>query len=222
LRAFVVLAKIIIPDFLRVIDRTAEEKAGIVEILNNLLPVQESSLPAPSKAWSALTVEKIGTSNAARSIGRQINGANLSYIEVVTEEEQRIVYYALSAGERARDVKLRIDVVGEAEQMINGVIYRDARALMSDVPPDPGFTSLPVIRDANTVRVREFGRYHDSERLIATVIKRDMQGRSLRSMNVFTLMDTCRSCGGVVLPRLKLDFPGASFSVTFLRNYGAS
>ncbi|MGN2432866.1 deaminase domain-containing protein [Pseudomonas syringae] len=221
-RAFVELAKSSIPDFLRVTDRTAEEKAGIVEILNNLLPVQESSLPAPSKAWSALTVEKIGTSNAARSIGRQINGANLSYIEVVTEEEQRIVYYALSAGERARDVKLRIDVVGEAEQMINGVIYRDARALMSDVPPDPGFTSLPVIRDANTVRVREFGRYHDSERLIATVIKRDMQGRSLRSMNVFTLMDTCRSCGGVVLPRLKLDFPGASFSVTFLRNYGAS
>ena len=221
-KKFVELARNSIADFLRITERTAEEKESVVEILNTLLPVQESSVPAPSAAWNALTVEKIGTSKAAKSIARQINGANLSYIEVVTEEEQRIVYYALSAGEKASAVKLRIDVVGEAEQVINGVIYRDARALMKNLPPDPGFTSLPVIRDADTVRIREFGRYHDSERLIATVIKRDMQGRSLRSMKVFTLMDTCRSCGGFVLPRLKLDFPDARFSVTFLRNYGAS
>ncbi|RMO97513.1 hypothetical protein ALQ33_01951 [Pseudomonas syringae pv. philadelphi] len=219
---FVELAKNSIPDFLRITERTAEEKAGVVEILNTLLPVQEGSLPAPSKAWNALTVEKIGTSNAAKSITRQVNGANLSYVEMVTEEGQRIVYYAISGGERASGIRLGIDVAGEAEQVVNGVIYRDARALMKDVPPDPGFTSLPVIRDADKLRVREFGRYLDSERLIATVIKRDMQGRSLRSMKVFTLMDTCRSCGGVVLPRLKLDFPDVSFSVTFLRNYGAS
>ncbi|RML39567.1 hypothetical protein ALQ95_01590 [Pseudomonas syringae pv. ribicola] len=92
---------------------------------------------------------------------------------------------------------------------------------MAGRQPDPGFTSLPVIRDVDHLVVRSFGRYLDSERLIATVLKDDMASTKLTHIKVFTVMDTCRSCGGFVLPRLKLDFPDAQFSVTYLKPYQA-
>jgi hypothetical protein len=41
----------------------------------------------------------------------------------------------------------------------------------------------------------------------------------VRSIDVFTLFSTCRSCGGYVLPRLRLDYGKASFSVSWLVDY---
>nr|WP_234829168.1 deaminase domain-containing protein [Pseudomonas coronafaciens] len=102
------------------------------------------------------------------------------------------------------------------------MIYRDARARMAGRAPDPGFTSLPVIRDAGRLVVSKFERHLDSERLIATIFKEDMASTRLTHIKVFTVMDTCRSCGGFVLPRLKLDFPEAQFSVTYLKDYQGS
>lgn len=155
----------------------------------------------------------------ANKISRQISGTNLAYMIIETEADERFVYYALSGGEKAKPLKLKLDVADSTEHVIEGVTYRDARARMVGRAPDPQFTSLPVVRNADNVIIRDFLRYVDSERLIATIVKEDMEGTTIRHIQVFTLMDTCRSCGGMVLPRLKLDYPGASFSVTYLKAY---
>jgi hypothetical protein len=44
-------------------------------------------------------------------------------------------------------------------------------------------------------------------------------GAAITRMHFFTLMDTCNSCGGFVLPRLKLDYPQADFSVSYILPY---
>ncbi|WP_295476729.1 deaminase domain-containing protein [uncultured Pseudomonas sp.] len=216
-KQFVELAKRSIPDFKRVAERSLPEQQHIVEVLNHLLPVQGSKA-----RWEVLDLNTVQTPRAAQNILKQIKGANLSFIQVHTEAGQRIVYYALSGGERARDLKLQLDVTGSTERVLDDVIFRDARARMLGREPDPSFTSLPVVRDADRLLVREFGRQLDSERLIATVLKEDLAGTPLTHIKVFTVLDTCRSCGGFVLPRLKLDFPDALFSVSYLKDYALS
>ncbi|QHF01107.1 hypothetical protein N015_01260 [Pseudomonas asturiensis] len=216
-KRFVNLTRESIPDFKKVAQRSVPEQQHIAEVLNNLLPVQGSQAK-----WTALTLDNIGTPSAANSIQRQIKGANLSFAQVSTEAGERMVYYALSGGRRAKNLNLKLDVAEKAEQVFDGVIYRDARARMANRLPDPGFTSLPVLRDAERTVVSEFPRLQDSERLIATVLKEDLASTPITDIKVFTLMDTCRSCGGFVLPRLKLDFPDAQFSVTYLKDYGKS
>jgi hypothetical protein len=128
------------------------------------------------------------------------------------------VYYALAAGKKAKRLKLQVESDGP-ETLIDGVAYRDARAITRDRGPDPDFVSLPVTRSAESLVVDDFPRHLDAERLLATVVRADMEGIALRSINVFTFLDTCPSCGGFVLPRLKLDFPGVPFSVTYLSEY---
>lgn len=212
-REFVALAKESIPDFKIIGERTLPEQQHAMEILNHLLPVQGS------KKWLPLDLKTLVLPATANKISRQISGANLAYMIIETEADERFVYYALSGGEKAKPLKLKLDVADSTEHVIKGVTYRDARARMSGRAPDPQFTSLPVVRHADNVIIRDFLRYVDSERLIATVVKEDMEGTAIRHIQVFTLMDTCRSCGGMVLPRLKLDYPGASFSVTYLKHY---
>ncbi len=214
---FVTLAKSSIRDFRQIAHRTLPEQQHIVEVLNQLLPV-----PGGSSQWETLTLEHLVKPRAAKNIMKQTKGANLAFAQVYTERGERIVYYSLSGGEKAKSLALKLDVAGRTEVRIDGVIYRDARALMAARGPDLTFTSLPVVRDVNHVSVREFSRHLDSERLIATVLKQDMQGTRISHIRVFTVLDTCRSCGGMVLPRLKADFPDAVFSVTYLKNYGAS
>ncbi|HEY0285518.1 MAG TPA: deaminase domain-containing protein, partial [Pseudomonas sp.] len=214
-KKFVGLARASIPDFHKVGTLSGPDQQQVIEILNQLLPVQGAKA-----VWTPLTLETIGLPDAAKDIMNQAKGANLSYMLVETEAGERIVYYSFSGGRRAQFLKLRPEMAPGTDNLIDGIIYRDVRALMKDVEPDPWFTSLPVVRDAEHLIVREFGRYLDSERLIATVLRRDMTGVPLRHIKVFTLMDTCRSCGGFVLPRLKLDFPEARFSVGYLKNYG--
>ncbi|MEE5115782.1 deaminase domain-containing protein [Pseudomonas alliivorans] len=216
-KRFVDLARASIPDFRKIAERTLPEQQHIVDILNRLMPVQGSKAK-----WEMLSVQSVVTPKAARNILDQVKGANLSFVQVYTESGERMVYYALSGGLKAKALKLQVDLAESAERVIDGVVFRDARARMAGRLPDPGFTSLPVVRDADRLVVREFGRQVDSERLIATVLKEDLASTRLTHIKVFTVMDTCRSCGGFVLPRLKLDFPDAQFSVTYLKDYGRS
>ncbi|MBN6716384.1 hypothetical protein JSY17_20535 [Pseudomonas capsici] len=216
-KKFVELTRQCIPDFKTIAQRSVPEQQHIIEVLNRLLPV------AGSKGkWEALNLQSIVTPRAAKAILSQIKGANLSFAQVYTGAGERVVYYALSGGEKARGLKLRLDVADTTEQILDGVIFRDARARMAGRRPDPGFTSLPVVRDASHTVIRNFSRDLDAERLIATVLKEDMAVTRLTHIRFFTVLDTCRSCGGFVLPRLKLDFPDALFSVTYLKNYTLS
>lgn len=215
-KKFFRLAKNSISDFRKIVDRGIPERQHIVEVLNQLLPVQGNTAP-----WEILTYNTIVVPKVAKKIMRQVNAANLAFAQVYTVQGERIVYYSLSGGYRARNVALRLDVAGRTETRINGVIYRDARARMASRAPDMTFTSLPVVRHPGYLTIREFDRHLDSERLIATVLKEDMMGKDVTRIHVFTVLDTCRSCGGMVLPRLKADFPGAAFSVTYLKKYGA-
>ncbi|GFM67285.1 hypothetical protein PSCICJ_34030 [Pseudomonas cichorii] len=213
-KKFVELARQCIPDFKKIAQRSVPEKQHIMEVLNRLLPVAGSKVE-----WEALNIQSIVTPRATKAILRQIKGANLSFAQVYTESGERVVYYALSGGEKAKPLKLRIDSAETTEQILDGIIFRDARARMAGRYPDPRFTSLPVVRDASRTVIRDFNRALDAERLIATVLKEDMATTRLTHIRFFTVLDTCRSCGGFVLPRLKLDFPDALFSVTYLKNY---
>ncbi|MEE4159604.1 deaminase domain-containing protein [Pseudomonas viridiflava] len=213
-KKFVDLVKASVPDFRKVAERSLPEQQHIVEVLNKLLPVQGSKAK-----WEALNLQSVVTPKAAKTVLGQIKGANLAFAHIHTESGERIVYYALSGGQRAKDLRLQLDMAEGSERVIDGVIFRDARARMAGREPDPTFTSLPVVRDANHLVVREFSRHVDSERLIATIIKQDMASTPLVHIKFFTVLDTCRSCGGFVLPRLKLDFPDALFSVTYMKNY---
>nr|WP_122315106.1 deaminase domain-containing protein [Pseudomonas cichorii] len=216
-KRFVELARQSIPDFRKVAQRSIPEQQHIVEVLNRLLPV-----PGSRARWEALSLESITTPRAVRNILRQVKGANLSFAQVYTESGERVVYYALSGGEKAKALNLQLDTTETTEHVLDGIIFRDARARMAGRLPDPRFTSLPVVRDASRLVIREFNRHLDSERLIATVLKEDMASVRLSHIRFFTVLDTCRSCGGFVLPRLKLDFPGAEFSVTYMKDYTLS
>ena len=214
---FVELARSSIPDFKKITLRTGPEKQHILETLNRLLPVQDSSAP-----WDVLSLESVIAPDAADMIIAQTKPANLSFAQVLTESGDRVVYYSLSGGKKAKNLKLKINTTEATEQVIDGIIYRDARARIGDREPDPRFTSLPVVRDGGNITVRGFRRELDAERLIATALSEDMANTRLTHIRFFTVLDTCRSCGGMVLPRLKLDFPDAEFSVTYLREYKRS
>lgn len=90
---------------------------------------------------------------------------------------------------------------------------------MHNRAPDPDIVSLPVVRHSGRVSVRTYDRYLDSERLIATILKEKHPSNSIYSIHMFTRMNTCRSCGGVVLPQLSLNYADADFWVTYLDQY---
>ncbi|BBH45002.1 deaminase domain-containing protein [Pseudomonas sp. KU43P] len=101
------------------------------------------------------------------------------------------------------------------------VTFIDARAHMRDQAPAPRFTQLPVLRRSDQLIESTHVRTLDSERLIASTLNAHLltQHDQVQYIHVFTLFDTCRSCGGYVLPRLRLDHPSADFSVTWLLPY---
>jgi hypothetical protein len=210
---FVAMTKAFIGDFKPLIERSEEEQRAIVDVLNNLLPVQN-----PKKLWIELDLHNIAAQETKDLIRGQTGGSNVAFVSITTQNGDRAVYYALAAGKKAKRLKLQVESDGP-ETLIDGVAYRDARAITRDRGPDPDFVSLPVTRSAESLVVDDFPRHLDAERLLATVVRADMEGIALRSINVFTFLDTCPSCGGFVLPRLKLDFPGVPFSVTYLSEY---
>lgn len=210
---FVGMTRTFIGDFKQLVERSPDEQQAIVDVLNNLLPVQN-----PKKPWVELNLQNIAVETTQELIRKQTGGSNLAFISVTTQSGDKAVYYALAAGKKAKRLKLQAEA-DSPETLIDGVAYRDARAITRDRGPDPDFVSLPVTRSADSLVVDDFPRHLDAERLLATVVRADMEGRPLRSIKVFTFLDTCPSCGGFVLPRLKLDFPGVPFSVTYMSEY---
>ncbi len=211
-RDFVALAKQSIPDYQMLGISSAAVRSDAAAILNRLLPVQGREI-----GWQALSAESLAQAETAERIQAHINRANLAYAKVQTQDGQQLVYYALSGGKRSRRLRLKADLPDKPDHVFDGVPYIDARQRMQGVTPDPWFTSLPVVRSNSAITIYQFDRYLDSERLLASVMRRDLAAIKLKSIQVFTLLDTCRSCGGFVLPRLKLDFPEAAFSVRYFK-----
>jgi hypothetical protein len=208
-----------VPNFFQFSRFPLPRQQAITERLNALLPVQGKAFPD----WLPLSVESLMEEATAFTIFKQVGSTNLSFAEVTLEGGQQLIYYALSGKRAARKVRLKLDV---PEQPRTGTApqYIDTRRLMQDVEPDPSFSTLPVVPDAATPKVQPFPREQDSERFIATILRQDLlgeaaAGRVVTEIHVFTLFDTCRSCGAVVLPRLRADFPEARFSVSYLLQY---
>ncbi|MDF9616694.1 deaminase domain-containing protein [Pseudomonas entomophila] len=204
----------LISDWKVIGQRNLADKRSTVQVLTELLPIQ-----GKDASWVPLSTVNIDQQDVARMISAQMNNSNLAFASVLTKDGRKFVYYALAGGERAKNLHLKPYRPGQPTQRIGDTTYVDARSLMSGRAPDPGITSLPVIRHAGRVSIRPFDRYLDSERLIATILKEQHPRNSIYSIHMFTRMDTCRSCGGVVLPQLTLNYTDADFWVTYLEEY---
>lgn len=208
-RTFVGLARQRIPDWQALTVAAEDERASVAQILNALLPATGGK-----GTWSGIDAAALALPDAGRPILDHLKGANLAFAEVVDADGTRTIYYALSGGKRARNIHLRA-----TPTLGDGTRFVDARAAMQGVAPLPGITSLPVLRHADDTRTLVFDRGVDSERLIASCIDRHRQPAGFR---LFSLLDTCDSCGGVVLPQLRARFPDATpFSVRYLQEYSA-
>ncbi|WP_165840756.1 deaminase domain-containing protein [Pseudomonas sp. SDI] len=210
-------AKSIIPDWQQVGGRSSAERLHIAGILNNLFPVHAGKVPWPHLNFSSLS----NATASAEVIGQQLKGSNLAYAAIRTRAGEHYVVYALSGGQKYKNLHLKPHLPGQTSRRLGNVTYIDAGALMHGRAPDPDFTDLPVLRSSDRLHVVEHDRRVDSERLIATIIKETFAQKDIATLQVFTRYNTCRSCGGVVLPQLKIEFPGSDFSVTYLQHYDA-
>ncbi|MFJ4144358.1 deaminase domain-containing protein [Pseudomonas sp. NPDC089734] len=208
---YVEMARSLIPDFKKISLQPEARQAAICEVLNHLLPARNKQLSSPG-----FNLETIVQISSANEISRHINLSNLAYVAVETPSGARMVIYALAGGKRAKKIHLKIE---EPRKTIGGVTYIDARAVMQTRAPDPKYTSLPTLRRENTLVVRQHDRQLDSERLIATVMDDELVHDNAARIHFFTLMDSCGSCGGFVLPRVRLNYPNAEFSVTYMLDY---
>lgn len=211
---WVKLTKTLIPDWKPMSQRQGLEQLHATGILGALLPAQ-----GKENLWVPLTHDNIASPDMAKLISKQVGGANLAYAAMQTTSGKRYVYYALSGGKRTKGIRLKPFKQGENSHTVDEVTYIDAGALMKNRSPDPAFTSLPVVRDADRLTIRPFDRHLDSERLIATIVKESHASADLAAIDFFTLLDTCRSCGGVVLPQIALNYPQARVSVSYLLDY---
>jgi len=218
---YVKLVRRIIPDFHKLAQFPVARQQAVTERLNQLLPV--SNKPAPG--WQALTVENLGLESIAKAIFKNVGFTNLAFAEVTLESGEQLLYYALSGKKAARKMQLKLETPGQPRTGGDGEArYIDARRLMEDAPADPTLSSLPVLPDAANPKITPFPREQDSERFIATILRQDLlgaaaNGRVVKEIHLFTLYDTCRTCGGVLMPRLRIDFPDARFSVSYLLDY---
>ncbi len=216
-RSFVAKARTLVPDWQALTTAGEDERASVAAILNALLPAtggKGSLLP--------VTAASLAVPDAGRPILKHLNGANLAFAELVDAHGQRTIYYALSGGQRARRIFLNAH-----PDLGDGTRFVDAREAMRGVEPLHTITSLPVLLGSDGERVlgsdrllhpKEFLRIDDSERAIASCIAQDQTATSFR---LFSLLDTCDSCGGVVVPQLRARFPDATpFSVRYLQTYG--
>lgn len=218
-RQFVEDSRSTIPDWSKLSKRPMDEQQSVVATLNNLLPIQ-----GKEAGWEPFTVEGMQRPEAFDRLNENTGRANLAFAEVETHDGRRRIYYALSDGKRTKNLKTQ-----DAEALTGEVRYVDARKTMRGLPPDPRFTSLPVLRRAGDTRELFHEREKDAERLIASVIFRDLESTDasthlnaddVKSVHFFTGLDACRSCGGVVLPQLRERLPQAqTFGVSYLKDY---
>lgn len=206
---FVHIARRRIPDWKAMASATEEERGQVADVLNALLPATGGK-----GSWQAVDAAALALPDAGRAILAHLKGANLAFAEVIDDDGQRTIYYALSGGKRGRNVQLRQDA-----SLGDGTRFIDARKAMQGVAPLQTITSLPVVRNLDNLEARPFGREVDSERLIASAMEDHPRAISLK---LWTLQDTCRSCGGVVMQQLRNRFPDADpFSVRYMVDYGS-
>lgn len=206
---FVQIARRRIPDWKAMASATEEERGQVAGVLNALLPATGGK-----GSWQPVDAAALALPDAGRSILAHLKGANLAFAEVIDDDGQRTIYYALSGGKRGRNVRLRQDA-----SLGDGTRFVDAREAMQGVAPLQTITSLPVVRNLDNLEARPFGREVDSERLIASCVEDHPRAISFK---LWTTQDTCRSCGGVVMQQLRNRFPDADpFSVRYMVDYGS-
>ncbi|MBD1554624.1 deaminase domain-containing protein [Pseudomonas typographi] len=193
---------------------TPGQRQHIVGVLQQLLPATGKV----GTLYTPLSAATLGTAQGAETLRKHLTGANLAFASITLRDGQRRVYFSLSGGKSKRKLELANPPSIDQPR----IEYIDARARMNGQAPDPRFTDLPVLRRPGDLTPRTHDRHLDSERLIATVINQDLlaQAQAVERIDVFTLLDACRSCGGFVLPRLRLDYYRAQFSMTYLLDYG--
>lgn len=203
----------IIPDWGHVTHLAQDRQLHIVGVLNNLLPASGNA----RTPYYPMRVELLDSPLIAQTLRKHLRGANLAFALVTLRDGQRRVYFSLSGGKAHRNIGLQPPTASDQAP----IEYIDARARMDGQLPDPRFTDLPATRRVNDLDPRMHSRHLDSERLIATVANQDLlaEHQQVARIEVFTLFNACRSCGGFVLPRLRLDYPTAQFSVSYLLDY---
>jgi hypothetical protein len=211
LENFVTLTRSSITHFKPMSEVDPLTRQHVASVIGSLLPAPNSRHP-----WRPVSAADIALQTTGETIRKHLNTTNLAFLLAETSDHKHHVYYALAGGKRAKNLTLRDPATRDG----SSTRFIDARERMRDQAPDPSFTSLPVLRTASRLKIREHDRYLDAERLIATAFKQDMPAaEDVIQIHFFTLMDTCYSCGGFVLPRLKLDYPGADFSVSYILPY---
>lgn len=192
------------------LDTNVTERQHILGILNKLLSGVKSE-----HRYKPMTAVELLSEDGGRSLRKYLSGGNLAFARVTLRDNRRLVYFSMSGGKRHQIV------IPAPEDTANPSIrYIDARAAMQQ-PIDERFTELPMLRSSGYLHVKAHRRHLDSERLVASTLNRELlaQSDTVTSIEVFTLFSPCRSCGGFVLPRLRLDYPKARFSVTWLQDY---
>lgn len=201
----------IIPNWRHFNAASGLERQRMRGILDDLLPASGSTSPYTlSTAPAELSPADIA------ALRQHVFPTNLAFASVTLKDQSRRVYFSLSGSVGRRPLTIL------AHPRTTPVVhYIDARQAMQGLPPDARFTELTSLRRVDFLELKQHKRHLDAERQIASALNRDLLERAdeVESIEFFTLLDTCRSCGGFVLPRLRLDYRQARFSVTWMAEY---
>lgn len=215
---FVNLSRQFIPDWQALQTCSQEERQHVADMLNTLLPVA-----GKEAGWVPLTADSLALPETAQELIKHVTGANFAYAEIETTTGT-LVISSLSGGERARKLNLKVP------EPTSDTRYVDARG--TGLAENPAFVTLPVLRTPDDARTIVFDRGADSENwifryLLSLLEAKDPAVRLLPDdilkVNLVSFLNTCSSCGGVVLPTVKqiLEKLGtkAEFSVRYLVDY---
>lgn len=210
--AFVQIARRRIPDWKALASAPEEERRQVADVINALLPATGGK-----GGWQPVDAAALALPDAGASIMKHLKGTNLAFAivgENVDGSLRQTIYYALSGGKNGLKLQLRPN-----PRLGDGTRFIDARKVMEGKAPLRTITSLPVVRNPGNLEARPFGREVDSERLIASCMDDHPQAVAFR---LWSLRDTCRSCGGVVMQQIRNRFPHANpFSVRYTMEYGS-
>lgn len=210
-RGIAALNREIVPIWRQFHSTSAADRQHILGVLDDLLPARGATTPyTPAAGAQSLD------DNAMAALRQHLYPVNLAFASVTLKDHSRVVFFALSGSPGRRALHII-----PTPRLTPAVDYVDARQINQFFPPDPRFTELPILRRADFLWTRVHKRHLDAERHIASALNRRLLHRhtEVERIDVFTMLDSCRSCGGFVLPRLRLDYPQAEFSVTWMLDY---